>query len=154
MKSSQIEIKRLGPSDVALAQKLFWLMQQVFKVENPDTITEAYVVKILANTTFVVFAALYNSEPVGGITGDELPMYNAETAEMYIYDIAIKPEFQRMGIGKKLIAAAKRHCSKNNIKTLYVQADAEDKHALDFYRSTGASESKVVHFTYNIAPGK
>lgn len=144
----QIEIKQLRVTDFIITQQLFILLQQVFGAEQPIKVSETYTQKLLANPVFVAFAATVDNEPVGGLTGYISPMYNGEVSELYIYDIAVKPEFQRQGVGKQLIAFAKDYCSKKGMSAMYVQANAEDEHALDFYRSTNAKEEKVVHFTY------
>ena len=144
----QIEIKQLSVADLALTQQLFILLQQVFGAAQPIKVSAAYAQKLLANPVFVAFAAVLNNEPVGGLTSYISPMYNGEVSELYIYDIAVTPEFQRRGIGKQLIAFAKAYCSEKGMSAMYVQANAEDGHALDFYRSTNANEEKVVHFTY------
>ena len=146
----QIQIKQLSVADLALTQQLFILLQEVFGAEQPIKVSETYIQKLLENPVFVAFAAIVDNEPVGGLTGYISPMYNGEVSELYIYDIAVKPEFQRRGIGKQLIAFAKDYCSKKGMSAMYVQASAEDGHALDFYRSTNANEEKVVHFTYNL----
>jgi len=146
----QIEIKQLTVTDLTLTQQLFILLQQVFGAEHPIKVSEAYTRKLIANPIFVVFAAILDNEPVGGLTGYISPMYNGEVSELYIYDIAVKPQFQRRGVGKQLIAFARDYCSKSGMSAMYVQANAEDGHALNFYRSTKAKEEKVVHFTYTL----
>jgi len=148
--TDQIELKQLSVADLAITQQLFILLQQVFGAEQPIKVSEVYTQKLLENPVFVAFAAIVNNEPVGGLTGYISPMYNGEVSELYIYDIAVKPEFQRRGIGKQLILFAKDYCSKNGMSAMYVQANAEDEHALDFYRSTNANEERVVHFTYTL----
>ncbi|OCX51710.1 hypothetical protein BEL04_16985 [Mucilaginibacter sp. PPCGB 2223] len=146
----QIEIKQLSTTDLDLTQQLFILLQQVFGAEHPIKVSKTYTQRLLANPVFVAFAAIVYGELAGGLTGYISPMYNGEISELYIYDIAVKPEFQRRGIGKQLIAFTKDYCSKSGMSAMYVQANAEDEHALDFYRSSGGREHKVVHFTYTL----
>lgn len=141
-------IKRLGKADLIIAQKLFSTLQEVFEAKEPVTANEAYVSQLLSNPAFICIAAINNEEVVGGLTAYELPMYYAAYSECYIYDVGVKATFQRMGIGKLLIAALKEHCNVNNIKTMFVEAQEEDVHAIDFYRATGASEEQVHHFNY------
>jgi aminoglycoside 3-N-acetyltransferase I len=81
------------------AGQLFLLFQQVFDAKLP-TVKKAYLKKLLNRPDFICFAAIYKNEVIGGLTAYELPMYHSETSEMYIYDIAVKPAFQRKGIGK------------------------------------------------------
>jgi aminoglycoside 3-N-acetyltransferase I len=142
------QVTRLGKDDLFIAGQLFVLLQKVFEVENIISVSDAYVKKLLENPAFIVFAALYKNEIVGGLTAYELPMYNTERSEIYIYDIAVKSEYQRIGIGIRLISAVKEYGAQNGITEIFVQASEEDKYAIDFYRSTEAFEEKVIHFTY------
>jgi len=145
----EFKIKHLTINDVSVAQQLFIVLQQVFGVEHPYVAEENHVKNLLENPSFVCFTVLTKNEIVGGLTAYELPMYNSKSLELFIYDIAIKPEFQRMGLGRKLIAAVKNHGKENNIVQLFVDANEVDKHALDFYRSIDGKEDKVVQFTFD-----
>jgi aminoglycoside 3-N-acetyltransferase I len=144
-----LQIKRLHKKDVRIARQLFILLQDVFAVDNKTIAKTSYLKALLDNSSFICFAAIYKDEVIGGLTAYELPMYFSACAEIYIYDIAVKPEFQRMGIGNKLLSAINNHAVQNGIKTVFVDACESDEHALDFYRSTTAAEERVIQFTYN-----
>jgi aminoglycoside 3-N-acetyltransferase I len=75
-------------------------------------------------------------------------MYYADRSEIFLYDLAVKPDYQRMGVGKELIRSLKEECSRNGIKEFFVMAHEEDEHAIEFYRSTGGTSEKVVNFLY------
>ena len=47
-----------------------------------------------------------------------------------------------------MIAALTDYCKNNGIEQMFVLADSEDEHAVEFYRSTKATESKVINFDY------
>ena len=147
--TKEFKIKRLTKKDVTTAQQLFPLLQQVFEVENPAIATNDYVTKLLKNIAFVCFAAIYNNEVVGGLTAYELPMYHPPCSELFIYDIGVKPEFQRMGLGKQLVAAVKEYGNEKDMKQLFVDASEADGHAVNFYRSMNGKEEKVVQFTFD-----
>jgi aminoglycoside 3-N-acetyltransferase I len=42
----------------------------------------------------------------------------------------------------------KSYCKKNGYEEMFVLADDADDHAIEFYRSTGATEGRVVNFSY------
>ncbi len=149
-KMNEINVKQLGKDDVVVAQNLFLLLQEIFDVENVKITSASYTEKLLENSNIIVFAAEHQEEIIEGLTAYVLPMYHSESAEIYIYDIAVKPKFQRIGVGKKLLATLSEYCRQNEIKEMFVQANEEDEHALDFYRSMHYKEAKVAHFTYNI----
>ncbi len=145
----EFQIKKIGKNDLKSAQELFLLFEKVFEMENFISVSQPYLTELLQKPDFIIYAALYNNEIIGGLTAYELPMYYAEQSEIFIYDIAIQTEFQRMGLGKKLLSAIKAYGKENGIKEIFVAANEEDEYALDFYRSTGGKEEKVFHFTYS-----
>ncbi len=75
-------------------------------------------------------------------------MYYSNSSEIFLYDLAVKPEYQRMGIGKGLLQSLKEYCLKNGIKEFFVMAHEEDEHAIEFYRATGGRGERVVNFLY------
>jgi aminoglycoside 3-N-acetyltransferase I len=151
MKTDDFEILRLNEADIPAAKQLFQLFKDVFGEEGEVGPGERYVRSLLKNPSFLCLSAIYKNEPVGGLTAYSLPMYNSESPELFIYDIAIKPQFQRKGIGTKLMSAAQVYCTQNGIKQMFVDAGKADAHALDFYRSMNGSEETVVQFTFSVS---
>jgi aminoglycoside 3-N-acetyltransferase I len=63
----------------------------------------------------------------------------------------VKVDFQRMGIGRKLVDAVRSTCRELGYEEVFVQADEPDDYALDFYRLTGpTAEERVRHFYYTL----
>ena len=61
----------------------------------------------------------------------------------------IDPEYQRKGVGKKLIKFTNEFCKQMDFHEVFVQAEKEDGYAIDFYRLTNPSrEGDVVQFSY------
>ena len=94
--------------------------------------------------------ATHNKKVVGGLTAFVLPKYYAKESEILLYDIAIKDEFQRKGLGTLLLDCLTEYCKEHKIKEVFVAAHKSDKHALDFYVSTGGKPEQVVHFNYDV----
>ena len=124
------------------------LFEQVFEMKDFKMPGEKHLKKLLGSKNFVVFIALDENVVIGGLTAHILPSYYSESSEVYIYDLAVKTNFQRKGIGKKLLLALTAYCRENNYKAFFVQADEADGHALEFYSATGGLPEKVVHFNY------
>jgi aminoglycoside 3-N-acetyltransferase I len=82
------------------------------------------------------------------LTAYELAGYYSETSEIFIYDIAVNPAFQQKGLGKQLLLSLKEYATQKNISAIFVDANEEDEHALDFYHATGGKAEKVIQFTY------
>jgi aminoglycoside 3-N-acetyltransferase I len=148
--SKELKVKLLKKKDLVVAQQLFLLFQEVFEEDNQDIAPAPYLEKLLKRTGFISFAAIYKKQVIGGLTAYELPMYYAECSEIFIYDIAVKPRFQKKGVGKALLKAMNDYALQRNINVMFVDASEDDVHAIDFYRSTGASEEKVVMFSYGV----
>ncbi len=85
---------------------------------------------------------------VGGLTAHTLPMTHSESDEIFIYDIAVRAEHQRRGVGRLLVAHLRQVASDAEIHDLFVPADDEDTHAIEFYRALGGVGAPVTFFTF------
>ena len=142
------EIKQLTNKDLAKFTSLINLFNTVFEEEHPSTGSTANSLKLLNNKSFIALVALTGDEVVGGLTAYELPKYYSDTSEIFIYDLAVKPEYQRQGIGKGLLQSLKDYCIDHGIKEFFVMAHEEDEHAIEFYHATGGNAEKVINFLY------
>ena len=143
---NEIQTRRLTPGDTELAITVFRMMAAVFE-EQGAPLSPAYVDRLLARGDFCAFVALAGQEIVGGLTAHTLPMTRAECSEMFIYDVAVRPDYQRQGVGRRLMAAV-RGVARDQGIDVFVAADEDDAHALDFYRSLGGSPSMSAIFTF------
>jgi len=138
---------RLKQGDRDLARKLFAVMASVF--EKPaDPLRDAYLDKRLADDDFWAMAAFVGDELVGGVTAHTLPMTHAESAELFIYDVAVRQQYQGMGVGRHLLNATCQLAAQSGIHLAFVAAENVDTHALDFYRALGATGSSVTLFIF------
>ena len=145
-----ITIKQLTAGDIAEFVQMLRLFENVFEMQDFQMPGEGHLTSLLARKDFIVFTAQYENTTVGGLTAHILPSYYSESSEVYIYDLAVKTTFQRKGIGKRLLLSLTEYCSLHGYKEFFVQADEPDTHALEFYRSTGGTAEKVVHFYYKV----
>lgn len=142
-----VDIVRLSLADVALARATFAMMAIVFD-ENSAAVGDDYVRRLLSRDGFIAIAAVSDGRPVGGITAHVLPMTRSETSEVFIYDIAVRPDQQRRGVGRRLMSALQEHARSLGIDDLFVPADNEDAHALEFYRALGGAPGAVTIFSF------
>lgn len=155
MEPLTIQTQRLGQQDHALARATFRLMDEVF-AEDEDNQSEGnqppgdeHIARLLAREDFIAFAALAGTRVIGGVTAHVLPMTRSESFELFIYDLAIDPPFQRQGVGRRLVQALLASAAERGIRVAFVPADNEDTHALDFYRAIGGTPSPVTIFTFS-----
>jgi aminoglycoside 3-N-acetyltransferase I len=140
-----VTVERLGPSQRAAARALFALMAEVFE-EPHEALSDAYLDRLLGRPDFWALGARVGGELAGGLTAHTLPMTTSEWAEVFLYDIAVRPDHQRRGLGRRLVAELCRRARDAGIATMFVAADDEDAHALDFYRAIEATGSPVTMF--------
>jgi aminoglycoside 3-N-acetyltransferase I len=145
--SARIHTQRLTTGDEALARGLFILMAAVFD-EPAQPLNDAYLTSLLARSGFWAFAAFVDGEMVGGLTAHTLPMTRAEGDEVFIFDIAVREDHQRRGVGRQLVSALRHSARAQAISDIFVAADDEDAHALDFYRALGGAAAPVTIFTF------
>lgn len=145
-----LTIERLTAADAARARDLFALMALVFDegAGTAGTVAEGYAARVLARPDFWAFAASVDGHLVGGLTAHTLPMTREEASEVFIYDIAVVPEWQRHGIGRRLVTALREGALAAGIGVVFVPADNDDTHALDFYAALGGAAAPVTIFTF------
>jgi aminoglycoside 3-N-acetyltransferase I len=142
-----IHTQRLTAADRAQARAMFLLMAAVFE-EPGAPLSDAYLDRLLARADFWAIAAFVDGAIAGGITAHTLWMTRAQSAEILVYDLAVRPELQRRGIGQRLIAALRQAAAREAITNVFVDAENEDTHALDFYRGIGGAAAPVTQFTF------
>lgn len=142
-----LSVERLGPSHLQLAHELFTMMAAVFEEERTP-LPDEYVERLLRRADLFILAAVEDGAMVGGITAHVLPMTRSATSELFIYDLAVRTDRQRRGIGRALVDELRARGLAEGIDTSFVPADEEDTHALDFYRALGAEESPVRFFVF------
>lgn len=141
-------IRELKADDTDLFRELLAVMGRAF--DEMDTYTRAqprtaYLRKLLDSDRFIALAALQGQTVIGGLTAYELPKYEKERSEIYIYDLAVALEHRRKGVATSLIGALKAIAAKRGAYVIYVQADPPDKPAVALYTKLGTRED-VFHF--------
>lgn len=147
MKHIKIRILKLGDEDDL--GKLLGLYTEVFGEPNQPNNTN-YLGALLERDEVLFFAAYKSGALVGGLTAYLLPSIYGDYSELYIYDFAVSTTHQRQGMGSQLLDFLKEYSKKINVRNIFVQADAEDTHARDFYKKNGGIEEDVRHFDFKV----
>lgn len=140
--------RRLTVNDRVLARALFAVMAEVFEEEREE-LSDHYIDGLLDRPDFWVIAAIADDEVIGGLTAHTLPMTRNATSEIFIYDLAVRRDHQRQGVGRDLVAHVRSQAAAMGIDVAFVPADNDDVHALDFYRAIGGAESPVTFFVFD-----
>jgi aminoglycoside 3-N-acetyltransferase I len=95
--------------------------------------------------------AVDNGMVVGGIAAYELPKFEQQRSEIYIYDLAVSMSHRRQGVATALIEGLKAIGAKRGAYVIFVQSDkgAEDQPAIALYSKLGTCED-VFHFDFVI----
>lgn len=140
-------IKRLRTGDREQARTLFTLMAGVFET-GIEPLSDEYLGGLLGREGFWALAAFVDDTIVGGLTGHALPVTRTAAHELFVYDIAVQPDQQRKGVGRALLRDLQAQALAAGIRELFVLADNEDRHALDFYRALGGHATPVTMFGF------
>jgi aminoglycoside 3-N-acetyltransferase I len=147
----EIRIERLTVEDIERARELFVMMASVFETDSLP-LSNDYLTRLLARGDFWAIAASVEGRLVGGLTAHTLPLTRTEESEVLIYDIAVVPRYQRQGIGRELMTNLRAQAFAVGISAVWVAADNEDTHALDFYQAMGGASAPVTIFTFSAGP--
>jgi aminoglycoside 3-N-acetyltransferase I len=145
-----IEIRQLSAADTALMDEISVFFGEAFG--DPDTYTARrpapdYLRKLLASDTFIMLAAFHEGRVIGALAAYELPKFEQERSEIYIYDLAVDAAHRRRGIATALISALQQTAAARRAWVIFVQADTapEDAPARALYDKLGTRE-EVLHF--------
>ena len=145
---SEPRIQRLTSGDREMTRGLFALLAEVFE-EPHGSLSDAYLDGLLASSDFWAMVAVVDEKIVGGLTAHTLPMSRSESSEVFIYDVAVHPDHQRKGVGRALIESLLKAAAEAGVQTVFVPAEDEDTHAIEFYRAVGGDATRVTFFTWD-----
>ncbi|MDF9798003.1 aminoglycoside 3-N-acetyltransferase I [Catalinimonas alkaloidigena] len=147
--NTKVRVEKLEIDDLDRFVEVIKLFEEVFEMRNFSMPSSQHLLKLLSKTDFFVFAAFSENRVVGALTAYVLEQYYAERPLAYIYDLGVAIHFQRQGIGKRLIAEMNSFCQESGFEEVFVQAEQEDEHAVEFYRSTKPTKEELaIHFSY------
>lgn len=151
--TNTILFKRLGGEDAGLMAGLNSLFSEVFEdAENYSSHKPSaeYLQKWLVDSNNIALVAIDNNIVVGGLAAYTLHKFEQDRSEVYIYDLAVSKDYQRMGIATSLINELRTVAEAQNSYVIFVQADEGDE-AVEFYESLHPSENiKTRNFDFSI----
>jgi len=146
----EIGINLIQTNELEDLKTLISIFEEVFEWENFIMPNDPHLQKLLNKETFLAIVAKSESKIIGGLTVFVLDQYYSTRPLAYLYDLAVETKNQRKGVGKKLIEFTVQYCKENGFESTFVQAEKEDNHAIDFYRSTKHScEIQAIQFEYD-----
>ena len=146
--SGAFAIRRLGGADVPLVDAWLTMFGEAF--EDVDTYgrarpNTAYLTRLLGSDPFIALAAMKDESIIGGLAAYDLPKFEQERSEIYIYDLAVAATHRRQGVATALIEELRAIAATRPAWIIYVQADQGDAPAIALYSKMGTRED-VLHF--------
>lgn len=147
-RESMPRIQRLQPSDLNLFTAMLDLFSTAFDdpgsydARRPQT---EYAAKLLANPAFVALVAIENGAVIGGLAAYELPKFEQERSEFYIYDLAVAETWRRRRIATRLIEEVRVIARERGAWVIIIQTDHGNDPAIALYSRLGTRED-VLHF--------
>jgi aminoglycoside 3-N-acetyltransferase I len=142
-----IAVRRLGVTDRSDARRLFGLLAEVFE-EDCAPLSDHYLDALLARGDFWALAAFSGQHIIGGATAYTLPTTRQESAEIFLYDVAVIGAHRRKGVGRQLLGLLRREAAEAGVHVMFVAAENADEHALDFYRQLGGVPTATTLFGF------
>ena len=133
-----------------LARSLFATMAAIFGEES-QALSDGYVDRLLAREDFLAIAALAGDRVAGGLTAHVIPLTRNQASEVFVYDVAVRLEDRRKGVGRKLVTALREFVCAKGFDGVFVLAENADVDALNFYRSIGGVACPVTLFEFERA---
>lgn len=130
---------------------LIEVFADVFETDTEERPPSEHLKLLLDNQYFLAIVAKVDGWVVGGLTIYIITQYISTRPLAYIYDFAVLTQFQRKGIGKRLVEFTREYCRTLGCEEIFVQVERVDLFAQEFYRSTRpTSEDPVIHFSYRL----
>lgn len=128
-------IKRLAPADLDSALKT--IRELKTEPENKPSPTVESLSKLLENRDAFLLAAFEGEEPVGFLTAYKLKMVYTSGYMLLLYEINVREDRRRRGIGSSLIQDLKNRCPGENIDRLWLLTNKSNAKAVALYRKMG-----------------
>jgi aminoglycoside 3-N-acetyltransferase I len=149
-----IHVQRLTAETFPLMDSLLKVFGEAFgEVETYNALRprREYLQRLLGGDYFIALAAMVDDSVVGGIAAYELPKFEQERSEIYIYDLAVAEPYRRRGVATALIGELRRIAAARGAYVVFVQADLGDTPAISLYSKLGTRED-VLHFDFSVLP--
>ena len=145
-------VRRIRPGDERIAAQLEGLLD-----EGMHWDTEQGLRFLADDETNALFLGEVDGVQAGFATANRLQRFDARRAEVLLYEIGVRDEYQRQGVGRALIAEVLDWAREVGADEVWVLADSDNTRACAFYAATGGEQfaPNSTMFTYRVgnSPG-
>jgi len=143
-------IKKATVADSAKIGEVFDLYRQFYKKIPNKTLSIEYIKERLSNKESTIFFVEVNNICMGivqlYITFDSLEL----AKKIVLYDLFVKSEYRKKGIGRMLMNASKNFAEKNNISGIELSTAISNGTAQNLYESLGY-ERDLEYYNYYLS---
>ena len=132
------EYRKLQVSDLSLVLG----MEENFRA---NFIREESARQFLLNPMNWMFVCIENQQIVGFAYGYELNRLDGKGNMLYIHEVGVLPEFQRLGIGLQILQHIKSLCKLKGICRFFLFTQRHNVAACSLYKKAGGSETADSH---------
>lgn len=122
--------------------------EEMYRHQRPS---DEYLLKQLKKDHVIVCTAVTEGKVIAALTAYVFDKLERETAEVYVYDLAVDENYRRQKAATRLLRFLFEKADKFNVSAIFIQADKEDKPAVALYESFGGKED-VFHFDIYTKP--
>ena len=135
--SEDLQIKIAQPDDFEKIGEIFDLYRQFYKKESNLEACKSYIKERLSNNEAQIFY-IENEKECMGMTQLYTTFDSLELSKKIIlYDLYVRSEYRRKGVGHLLMNAAKDYAKKNNITSIELSTAITNTTAQSLYESLG-----------------
>ena len=143
-------IKEAVIADAEKIGEVFDLYRQFYKKAPDKTLSVEYIKQRLSNKESTIFFVEVNNICMGivqlYITFDSLEL----AKKIVLYDLFVKSEYRKKGIGRMLMNASKNFAEKNNISGIELSTAISNGTAQNLYESLGY-ERDLEYYNYYLS---
>ena len=138
-----IDIRRLGPGDAALFERV---AEGVFD----HAIDRARLAEYLATPGHHFIAAFADGRMIGQVAAVLHRHPDLRPTELYIDEVGVDPAFQRQGIARRMLDTAFELGRELGCAELWVATEPDNLPGRALYETRGAGAEPVVMFVYKL----
>ena len=154
MPDPSVTFRRLAAGDAGLLRGLRAVFADAFAdggTDRGDPPTDADLERLLAREHIIAVAALTEGRVLGGLVAYELDTLERMRREIYLYDLAVAPEYRRRRVATGAIDHLRGIAARRGAHAIFVQADRGDEPAIALYGTLGTRQ-EVLHFDLDVGP--